>query len=72
MLPIGLSSARADQFCAGFERGFTTGYKQATGSSLDPISPICPLQPLKKLNDPQSDFEFGYIIGLQKAMSAQQ
>jgi len=59
----------ADQFCDGFERGYIAGYKQATGSSLDPLVPLCPLQPLKRLNDPESDFEHGYLIGLQKGLS---
>ena len=63
-------SALADQFCSGFERGYITGYMQATGSSLEPLVPLCPLQPLKRLNDPQSDFEHGYIIGLQRGLSA--
>ena len=62
------SSAFASDFCAGFERGYATGYKQASGSSLDPLTPLCPLQPLKSLNDPDSDFEHGYLIGLQKGL----
>jgi hypothetical protein len=36
---------------------------------LDPLPPLCPLQPLKRLNDPQSDFEHGYIIGLERGMT---
>ena len=59
-------NAYASDFCRGFERGYSTGYKQASGSSLEPLSPLCPLQPLKGLNDPQSDYEHGYLIGLQK------
>jgi hypothetical protein len=62
------ASALASEFCAGFERGYATGYKQASGSGLDPLTPLCPLQPLKSLNDPQSDFEHGYLIGLQKGV----
>jgi len=62
--------ALADQFCDGFERGYITGYKQASGSSLEPLPPLCPLQPLKKLSDPDSDFEHGYLIGLQRGMRA--
>lgn len=62
--------ALADQFCNGFERGYITGYKKASGSSLEPLTPLCPIQPLKKMNDPQSDFEHGYLIGLQRGMVA--
>ena len=61
--------ALAHQFCDGFERGYSTGYKRASGSSLDPLTPLCPLQPLKKLSDPDSDFEQGYVIGLEQGMS---
>ena len=64
LLPAG--TAIADQFCDGFERGYVTGYKRASNSSLEPLTPLCPLQPLKRLSDPESDFEHGYIIGLQR------
>ena len=67
MFAIGIAStADASQFCAGFEHGFASGHMQASGSSLPPLSPLCPLQPLKRLNDPDSDYEHGYIIGLNK------
>ena len=62
--------ASADEFCDGFERGYATGYKQASGSSLDPLPVICPLKPLKKFNDPPSDFEFGYLLGLAHGQAA--
>jgi hypothetical protein len=65
-----LTPALADQFCDGFDRGYIAGYKRASGSSLDPLTPLCPLQPLKRLNDPDSDFEQGYIIGLERGMQA--
>ncbi len=61
-------SVYASDFCRGFEHGYSTGYKQASGSSLEPLTPLCPLQPLKGLNDPQSDYEHGYLIGLQKGL----
>ena len=61
--------ADADQFCQGFERGYVAGYKRASGSALDPLHPLCPLQPLKKFGDPDSDFEHGYIIGLEQGMA---
>jgi hypothetical protein len=70
ILMFTLTSARADQFCDGFDRGYIAGYKRASGSSLDPLTPLCPLQPLKRLNDPDSDFEQGYIIGLERGMQA--
>ena len=63
-------SAFADQFCSGFERGYVTGYKQVSGQGLDPLVPLCPLQPLKKLSDPDSDWEHGYVIGLRMGMAA--
>jgi hypothetical protein len=62
------TAAMADQFCDGYERGYATGYKRASGSSLDPLAPLCPLQPLKRLNDPESDFEQGYVIGFEQGM----
>jgi len=62
------STALASEFCDGFEQGFKTGYKQAKGTSLNPLAPLCPLQPLKKLSDPKSDFEHGYTIGFKKGM----
>ena len=63
-----VSSAFADDFCKGFEKGYITGYKQSSGSSFDPFTPFCPFQPMKGFNDPESDFEHGYIIGLGKGM----
>jgi len=63
-------SAFASEFCNGFERGYITGYKQASGSSLNPLTPLCPLQPLKGLNDPKSDYEHGYIIGYERGIEA--
>jgi hypothetical protein len=59
----------ADDFCNGFEQGYKTGYKQTSGSSLDPLTPLCPIEPIKGLNDPDSDFEFGYTIGFKEGMS---
>lgn len=59
----------ADDFCDGFEKGYVTGYKQARNTSLDPLTPVCPLQPLKRMSDPESDFEHGYLIGLRKGLS---
>jgi hypothetical protein len=67
-LNIGIALAGGGDFCEGFERGYATGYKQASGSSIEPISPICPIQPIKKLSDPDSDFEHGYIIGLETGL----
>ncbi len=65
-----ISSAFGNDFCDGFKRGYIIGYKHASGSILEPLTPICPLKPLKKFGDPQSDFEFGYLIGLKKGMQA--
>ena len=56
------------EFCAGFERGYITGYKQSSGSSFEPFTPFCPFQPFKAYNDPDSDFEHGYIIGYEKGI----
>lgn len=58
----------ADAFCDGFERGYAAGYMRAANTSLEPLSPLCPLQPLKRFGDPGSDFEHGYIIGLERGM----
>jgi len=65
---VGISPVIASEFCNGFERGYITGYKQASGSGFDPFVPFCPFQPMKKYNDPDSDFEHGYLIGLKKGM----
>jgi len=62
--------ASADDFCDGYQRGWEIGYMQSSGSSLKPLSPLCPLQPLKKLNDPQEDYEQGYIVGFQDGIAA--
>ena len=62
------SKADATEFCSGFKRGYITGYKKASGSSLRPLTPICPIQPLKGLNDPKGDYEHGYIIGYETGL----
>jgi len=62
------TSVFASQFCDGFEQGYKTGHKQASGSGFDPFVPFCPFQPFKGFNDPKSDYEHGYIIGLKKGM----
>lgn len=56
-------------FCRGFEAGYITGYKKASGSSFDPFIPFCPFQPLKTFSDPQSNYEHGYLIGLEKGIN---
>ncbi len=57
-----------NDFCHGFEKGYTTAYKKASNTSLDPMNPLCPLQPLKTFSDPSSDFEHGYLLGFQQGM----
>jgi hypothetical protein len=37
-----VAPASADDFCNGFERGYATGYRRASGSALDPLTPLCP------------------------------
>ena len=64
------TNAYADDFCRGFERGYIPWYKRVSGSSIDPITPICPIEPIKRFNDPPSDFEHGYIIGVEQGFSA--
>ncbi len=63
------STTLASQFCEGFYHGYQTGYQQASGSSLKPLRPLCPLKPLKKLNDPDSEYEQGYLMGLREGMA---
>jgi hypothetical protein len=58
----------ASEFCDGFERGYITDYKQSSGSSYDPYTPYCPYQPYKGYNDPESDYEHGYIIGYEQGL----
>ncbi len=60
--------ADSRQFCKGFKAGYTTGYKQSSGSGFDPFTPFCPFQPFKGFNDPDSDYEHGYIIGYEKGL----
>jgi len=69
-LSIFSTSVYASQFCAGFEAGYITGYKQAKGTGLAPLVPLCPLQPLKGFGDPESDYEHGYTIGFRQGMAA--
>lgn len=64
-----VSLALASDFCDGFEQGYKTGYKQAKGTSFDPLVPLCPLQPLKGFGDPKSDFEHGYTIGFKRGLA---
>lgn len=70
LLIISASSVFASEFCDGFEQGYSTGYKKSSGSSMNPFPPMCPMEPMKHLNDPESDFEFGYTIGFQRGLSA--
>lgn len=65
---MGLATAKS-QFCAGFEHGFVTGYKQAKRTSFDPFVPFCPFQPFKEFGDPQSDYEHGYTIGYKEGLA---
>ncbi len=62
-------------FCSGFERGYTTGYKRSSSSILypnTPFPPVCPSKPLKTLTgpEPQSDYEHGYVIGYDRGVIA--
>ena len=61
--------ADRNEFCDGFKQGYITGHKQSSGSSFDPFAPFCPYQPFKRFNDPDSDFEHGYIIGYEKGLT---
>ena len=67
-MTMGLAAAKS-QFCAGFERGFVTGYKQAKRTSFDPFVPFCPFQPTKGFGDPGSDYEHGYTIGYKEGLA---
>lgn len=59
----------ADAFCAGFQRGYEVGYMRGAGTTLPPLVPLCPLQPLKRLSDPDSDYEHGFIIGYEQGQA---
>jgi len=65
---VSISAAYASEFCEGFEAGYITGHKQASGAGYDPYTPYCPYQPYKDYNDPDSDFEHGYIIGYEEGL----
>lgn len=63
------ANAANDEFCKGFKKGYITGYKQASKSPYDPYPPYCPTQPMKQYNDPESDFEHGYVIGYERGQA---
>ncbi len=58
------------EFCDGFEAGYVAGYKREKNTPVPPIPHPCPVQPVKRLGDPQSDFEYGYAIGYGKGTAA--
>ncbi len=58
--------ADSDEFCLGFEHGYTAGFKRAKKTNIDPFVPICPIQPIKYWGDPESDFEHGFVIGYER------
>ncbi len=64
------SAAYASEFCDGFQRGYATGYQRAKNTNMAPMQPMCPMQPMKRIGDPQSDFEQGYLIGLSKGLGS--
>jgi len=73
LLCFGFSSvAYGSDFCNGFKRGYVAGYKRASNSGLTPFAPFCPFQPFKGFGDPRSDYEHGYVIGLEKGLAAGQ
>ncbi len=51
--------AKSD-FCNGFERGF----KAEAGPYK--VTPVCPVMPVKS-SRPKSDYEFGFLKGVEKA-----
>jgi hypothetical protein len=57
----------AGDYQDGYKQGYSTGYKQSRDTVLEPLQPLVPLQPLKKLSDPKSDYEYGYIQGYKRA-----
>lgn len=64
------ASADIGQFCAGYQKGYVAAYMRAASSGLAPIAPLCPIQPLKGFGDPQSDFEQGYLLGVEDGTMA--
>lgn len=62
------SAVMATEFCDGFHAGYSAGYKRAAESSLEPLKQLCPLKPLRSFGDPESDFELGYLIGIEQGM----
>ena len=72
MLVLSALPASADigQFCAGYQKGYIAAYMRAANSGLAPIAPLCPIQPLKGYGDPQSDFEQGYLLGVEDGTMA--
>ncbi len=67
---VGPADAGPAEFCDGFEAGYVAGYKREKNTPVPPIPPPCPVQPVKRLGDPQSDFEYGYAIGYGKGTAA--
>jgi hypothetical protein len=68
----GVALAGQAEFCTAFQRGYVTGIKQASGWSADIAPPACPAQPAKLVNDPQSDYEHGYVVGFQEGLRSGQ
>ena len=64
------SNSFASEFCDGYKAGYKQGYKRAHNTNFNPFTPFCPFKPFKQWGDPESDFEFGYIEGLEDGMSS--
>tara|TARA_R110000868_G_scaffold183900_3_gene425253 strand:- start:9035 stop:9289 length:255 start_codon:yes stop_codon:yes gene_type:complete len=64
------ASADIGQFCAGYQKGYVAAYMRAAQTMAAPTMPPCPYQPAKGYGDPQSDFEQGYLLGVEDGTMA--
>lgn len=62
--------AGQDEFCAGFYRGYTEGYKRESGSIFEPSVPFCPTMPRMRPGAPRDDTEHGYEVGWEQGRNA--
>jgi hypothetical protein len=62
--------AGQDEFCAGFYRGYTEGYKRESGTIFEPSVPFCPTMPLTQAGRPRDDTQFGYDVGYEQGVDA--
>lgn len=53
-----------------FDQGYIDGYKRKymreNNTNVEPIEPLVPIQSIKGFGDPDSDYEHGYLEGMDE------